>query len=193
MSSIDERLNRIESIIRKDSFRRNKGLGNEVGYYIFDYDPHDELKVREYIEHLKNKINNNSNSSFKIIEFDLYNIIIEIMQEKGYLDKLFELEVKKGRESIKKAISSLLRLSSSSNLIVKYIKEKTSENSVVFITGVGKSYPLLRSHNVLNNLHQVLDEVPVVMFFPGVYSGNDLVLFGTIRDNNYYRAFQLVE
>lgn len=193
MDSIDERLNRIESIIKKDSFRRNKGLGNEVGYYIFDYDPHNELKVREYVDHLKNKININPNSSFKLIEFDLYNIIIDILLKKGYLEKSFEFEKKKGREFTKKAINNLLKLSSESNLIVNHIKENTPENSVVFITGVGKSYPLLRSHNVLNNLHQVLDEVPVVMFFPGVYSGNDLILFGTIHDNNYYRAFPLVE
>jgi len=193
MDSIDERLNRIEGIIKKDSFCRNKGLGNEVGYYIFDYDPQHELKVRQHVEYLKNKINNNLNSSFKIIEFDLYNIIIEILLEKGYLEKSFEFEIKKGREFTKKAVNNLLKLSSESNLIVNHVKENTPENSVVFITGVGKSYPLLRSHNVLNNLHQVLDEVPVVMFFPGEYSGNDLVLFGTIRDNNYYRAFPLVE
>jgi hypothetical protein len=62
----------------------------------------------------------------------------------------------------------------------------------VFITGVGKCYPFVRSHNVLNNLHQVLDSVPVVMFFPGKYSGQDLRLFGTIKDDNYYRAFKLV-
>ena len=193
MDSIDERLNRIESIIKKDSFRKNKGLGNEIGYYIFDYNPQNELKVREYIEYLKNKINNNSNSSFKIMEFDLYNIIIVILQMKGYLEKSFQFEKKKGREFTRKAINNLLKISSESNLIVNHIKENTPENSVVFLTGVGKSYPLLRSHNVLNNLHQVLDEVPVVMFFPGVYSGNDLVLFGTIHDNNYYRAFPLVE
>lgn len=193
MDSIDERLNRIEGIIKKDSFRRNKGLGNEVGYYIFDYDPQNELKVREYISYLKNKINNNSNSSFDLIEFDLYNIIIEILQEKGYLKKSFEFEKNKGRNFAKKAIKNLLKLSSESNLIVNHIKDNTPKNSVVFLTGVGKSYPLLRSHNVLNNLHQVLDEVPVVMFFPGRYSGNELILFGTIHDTNYYRAFPLVE
>jgi len=38
----------------------------------------------------------------------------------------------------------------------------------------------------------VLDTVPVVMFFPGEYSGQDLHLFGTVKDDNYYRAFQLV-
>lgn len=192
MDTIEDRLNKIEGIIKKDSFRKNKGLGNEVGYYIFDYDPKFELKVRDHVKYLKNKINNN-NSPFKIVEFDLYNIIIEVLQEKGFLDKCFEFERKKGREFTKRAITKLLKLGSESNLIVKYIKDKTPQNTVVFLTGVGKSYPVLRSHNVLNNLHQVLDNVPVIMFFPGKYSGNDLILFGTIRDNNYYRAFPLVE
>lgn len=193
MESIYENLNKIEGIIKKDSFRKNWGLGNEVGYYIFDHDPHDELKVRKYVDNLKNKINNNPNLSFKIIEFDLYNIIIEILQEKGYLKKIFELEEKKGRKYTKKAINNLLKLGVGNNLIVNHIKENTPDNSVVFLTGVGKSYPLLRSHNVLNNLHQALDDVPVVMFFPGEYSGNNLVLFGTIKDNNYYRAFPLIK
>lgn len=193
MDIIDERLNRIENIIRKDSFRQNKGLGNEVGYYIFDYDPRYELKVRKHIEYLKNSINNNPNLSFKIIEFDLYDIIIRILQEKDYLEKSFDFEEKKGHEFTKNAINKLLKLGSNSSLIVNYIMDNTQLNSVVFLTGIGKSYPLLRSHNVLNNLHQVLDEVPVIMFFPGKYSGNDLVLFGTIHDNNYYRAFPLVD
>ena len=193
MDSIDERLNRIENIIKKDSFRMNNGLSNEIGYYIFDYDPQYELKVRRHVEYLKNRINNNPNISFKIIEFDLYNIIIEILQKKGYLEKTFKFEEKKGLEFTKNAVNRLLKLGSESNLIVNYIQERTHPNSIIFVTGVGKSYPLLRSHNVLNNLHQVLDEVPVIMFFPGNYSGFDLILFGNIKDNNYYRAFPLVE
>lgn len=192
MESIDNRLNRIESIIKEESFRRNKGLGNEVGYYIFDYDPRYELKVRQHIKNLKNKINN-PNSSLNLIEFDLYNIIIGILQEMGYLEKSFEFEKTKGLEYAKRAINKLLKLGTESNLIVNHIIENTHNNSVVFLTGVGKSYPLLRSHNVLNNLNQVLDEIPVIMFFPGKYSGSDLTLFGTIKDNNWYRAFPLVE
>lgn len=192
MEPINERLDKIEKIINDESFRMNKGLGNEVGYYIFDYDPREELKVRKHIAYLKDKINNNRNSSFKIIEFDLYNIIIEILQNKGYLEKAFQFEKTKGPEFTAKAINKLLKLGSGYNLIVNYILENTTENSIVFLTGVGKSFPLLRSHNVLNNLHQVLDEVPVIMFFPGEYSGSDLILFGTIKDNNYYRAFPLV-
>ena len=47
--------------------------------------------------------------------------------------------------------------------------------------------------NVLNNLSQQVDDVPVIMFFPGQYSGLDLLLFNTIKDSNYYKAELLVK
>lgn len=189
---IDEKLGKIESIIREPSFLENKGLSGEVGYFVFDYDPQYEMKVREEIKRLKNKINSNPNSHFKIIEFDLYEIIMEILQNKGYLEKVFAFEDKKGIDYAQKAVTRLLKVNSDDNLIVNYIIERTPDNCVVFLTGVGKSYPILRSHNVLNNLHQKLDKVPVVLFFPGKFSGNDLVLFNTLESSNYYRAKLLV-
>ena len=87
----------------------------------------------------------------------------------------------------------MLRITSSDNLIVNYIRDNAPEKAVVFIMGIGKCYPILRSHTVLNNLHQVIDNVPVVLFYPGNYDGQELVLFGKIKDDNYYRAFKLVD
>ena len=191
MRNIDDRLAKIEEKITDKDFLKNKGLGNEVGYYIFDYFPKDELYVRSHIAYLKEKINK-SNSGIKIIEFDLYNIVINVLKERGYLQKCFDFEKSKGIDYTFEAIIKMLRLTNKSNLLVNHIVENTPENSVVFITGVGKCFPFVRSHNVLNNLHQVLDSVPVVMFFPGEYSGQELQLFGTIKDDNYYRAFKLV-
>ena len=188
---IDEKLSKIEPKIKKPSFLENKGLSNEVGYYIFDYDPKYELKVREEVLRIKNKINNSS-YAFSIVEFDLYEIIIDILNDKGYLEEVFLFEEEDGLDFSIDAITSLLKLNSDDNLIVNYIVDKTPENCVVFLTGVGKAYPILRSHNVLNNLHQKLDEVPVVLFFPGKYSGRDLILFNTIEGGNYYRAFPLI-
>ena len=163
-----------------------------MGYYIFDYDPQYELKVREEVLRLTNKYTVDSDYPFSIVEFDLYEIIIDILNQKGYLEKVFKFEEKKGIKFTTKAIINLLKLNSDKNLIVNYILERTPSNCVVFLTGVGKAYPILRSHNVLNNLHQKLDEVPVVMFFPGKYSGRDLILFNTIEGSNYYRAFPLI-
>ncbi|MCD7765110.1 MAG: BREX-1 system adenine-specific DNA-methyltransferase PglX [Lachnospiraceae bacterium] len=47
MKTIEERLDILEEKMRRESFRKNTGLGNEVGYYVFDYEPQQELIVRE--------------------------------------------------------------------------------------------------------------------------------------------------
>lgn len=191
LEDTNARFDKIEPKIKEDSFLKNKGMGNEVGYYIFDYPPEDELIIRERIRELKEKINNND-YGFKILEFDLYDLIIQILDSKGYLEKTFSFEEKKGRDFTKNAIDKVLKLSLDSNLIVNHIIENSEGDSVIFITGVGKVYPLVRSHNILNHLHQQLDNIPVILFFPGQYSGTDLKLFNTLEGSNYYRAFKLV-
>ena len=192
MKTLEERLDQAEAMIQTTSFRENKGLGNEVGYYIFDYPPEQELYIRNWVEYVRQK-NENSGDDYRIIVFDLYDIVIDILIQKGYLEKCYQFEKTKGFERVSKSISNMLRITSSDGLIVNYIKDHITEKSVVFITGIGKCYPILRSHTVLNNLHQVVDQVPVVLFYPGKYDGQELVLFGEIKDDNYYRAFKLVD
>jgi hypothetical protein len=191
--SLDERLNRIEPIITEQSFRENKGLGNEVGYYMFDYDPREELHVRNHIEYLKDRINA-GNRNFKIVEFDLFHLMIEALQEEGYLEAFFDLEKENGFFEMAENLVETLGLDETNelNLIISKILQNDLRDTVIFLTGVGKCHPIIASHNILNNLHQVLDTVPVVLFYPGEYSGQDLKLFGTMDSHNYYRAFRLV-
>ena len=75
-------------------------------------------------------------------------------------------------------------------------KMRQREFDVMFITGVGEVFPYIRSHNVLNNLQSTAKEQPTVMFFPGDYThsveaGASLDLFGKLRDDKYYRAFNI--
>ena len=191
--SLDDRLNQIEDKISEKSFRENKGLGNEVGYYIFDYAPREELYVRNHIAYLKDRINN-GNKDFRIVEFDLFHLMIEILQEEGYLEAFFDLEKENGFFEMADSLVETLGLDETNelNLIISRILQEDLTDSVVFLTGVGKCHPIMASHNILNNLHQVLDSVPVVLFYPGEYSGQDLKLFGTMDSHNYYRAFRLV-
>ena len=192
MATLEERLDQAETIIRTESFRQNKGLGNEVGYYIFDYPPEKELVVRERIAYMQGK-NNRGTDGFDLKVFDLYDLVIDILEAEGFLEQCFRFEQKKGMERIIKAVGNLLQVNDENSLIVKHIQENTPEDAVVFLTGIGKCYPILRSHKVLNNLHQAIDRVPVVLFFPGKYDGQELVLFSEIKDDNYYRAFKLVD
>ena len=72
--------------------------------------------------------------------------------------------------------SNMLKITSSDSLLINYIEENTPEKSVVFIIGIGKVLSNIEVRPVLNNLHQMIDTVPVVMFYPGNYDGQELVL-----------------
>lgn len=192
MRTINERLDEILPKITDPSFKENKGLGNEVGYHIFDYDPEQEMIVRKHIEFIKKHLNSGASNQV-IKEFDLYEMVLEILDQKGYLEKNFTLEERRGSEYVLNATRKSLRLTLDNDLMIKYIADRIQDHEIIFITGVGKVFPIVRSHVVLNNLFKAVGQVPVVMFFPGRYDGQELRLFGEIKDDNYYRAFQLVE
>ena len=191
MGKIEERFDLLKQKINSSKFRENRGLGNEVGYYIFDYPAEKELYVREQVDRMY-KQSVSSSDEYKIIVFDLYDIMIEILDNKKYLEKCYAMEKKNGFEKVSRAVSNMMKVNSTDGMIVHYIQEHTPEKAIIFITGIGKCYPIIRSHTVLNNLHLVIDNVPVVLFYPGSYDGQELVLFDEIKDDNYYRAFRLV-
>ncbi|NHM30669.1 DUF1788 domain-containing protein [Neobacillus terrae] len=188
MANINRRLDKIIPKIKEDKFIQGRGLGNEISFYIFDYEPNEELVVRDYVKHIKKEFNY-ERSGRKIIEFDLYKMLLEIAQEKRIFDRVFQVEEKQGKDALFKAMTTFAK----PDVFLKKIKEQIDDNNVVFITGVGKVYPFVRSHTILNNLQEVIDKIPVIMFFPGRYDGQSLQLFNKFKDDNYYRAFPLVD
>ena len=192
MADIREKLDRMEELIKNPSFRQSSGKANEVNYWIFDYPPEQELAVRERIAYLKSRFQD-GREGFLLVEFDLYDMIVEFLRGKNFLDKCYEFERRKGFEQIVKAVGNSLKINDNDGYIVSYIKDHTPEDAVVFLTGIGKCYPILRSHNVLNNLHQSFMRAPVVMFYPGTYNEQTLMLFNEIKDDNYYRAFRMIK
>jgi hypothetical protein len=192
MADLSERLDKMEEAIKKPSFRQSSGRANEVNYWVFDYPPERELEVRERIKYMQNR-NSKGGEDFELVVFDLYDIIIDFLKDNDFLEECYKFEKKKGLERIIKAVSNSMKINDDDSLIVQHIKDNTPDNAVVFLVGVGKCFPILRSHKVLNNLHQAFVKAPVVMFFPGIYNEQELILFGEIKDDNYYRAFKLVK
>ena len=128
------RLDAMEAAIKKPSFRQSSGKANEVNYWIFDYPPEKELEVRERIEYMKNK-NQKGNDEYQLVVFDLYDIIIDFLERKNFVDKCCDFEKKRGFGRIVKAVSNSMKVSESDSLIVQYIQENTPENAIVFLTG----------------------------------------------------------
>ncbi|MBD7937608.1 DUF1788 domain-containing protein [Cytobacillus sp. Sa5YUA1] len=188
MANLNARLDQIIPKIKEDKFIEGRGLGNEISFYVFDYEPQEELVVRDYIKHIKKEFGYEG-SNRRIIEFDLYKMLLEITKDKRIFDRIFEMEERQGKDQLFKAMTTFAK----PEVFLGKIKEQMDDYNVVFLTGIGKVYPFVRSHNILNNLQEVLDNVPVIMFFPGKYDGQSLQLFGKFKDDNYYRAFRLVD
>lgn len=192
MTKTEIDLGKIESEIGKTSFLNGKGLGNEVSYYVFDYDPKDEILVREYIDKLVKK-DKEFGDGYKLKVYDVYDLMIDLLESEGYLEDCFEMEKNDGMNYLVESVNDLLRMNDDNNYFAEYIEKNTPEKAIVFLIGVGKIFPFVCSHKILNNLHQIFDRSPVVMFYPGKYDGQSLELFGEFKDDNYYRAFPLIK
>lgn len=188
MANLNNRLDKSIDKIKEDKFIEGRGLGNEISFYVFDYESEQELIIRDHIKRIKREFGH-VNSNRKIIEFDLYKIMIDIAKEKGIFERIFKMEEEQGKDALFQAMTNFTK----PEIFLKKINEQIEDHNVVLITGVGKVYPFVRSHNILNNLQEVLDKTPVILFFPGQYDGTSLRLFGKFKDDNYYRAFRLVD
>jgi len=173
-----------------NNLNKNKTAG-DLKFYIFDYDPIDEMRVREEVIKAKNA---NSEIAF----FDLYEMMIEIINENGYLDTIKTLEQEYEKDLLlHEVFQPMLALEQTGNAILdKFAKSVDDDgNHIVLITGVGKSFPIIRSHTILNNLQSIFKKNPVVMIYPGKFSARKghLKLFDRLDDDNYYRAFPIIE
>lgn len=189
MADVHERLNQALDRILQDSFLQGRGLGNEIAFYIFDYSPKEELTVRERLGGIVSDISR-KRPDLRVCHVNLFELILEHLAERGLMEKALEMQQSKGDTALLNALAAPLKAENLARLLEKTARPQ--EQDLVLLSGVGMSYPLVRSHALLNNLHPLMGQTPLVLFFPGSYDGQTLRLFGRLRDDNYYRAFKLV-
>lgn len=185
MSDIRNDLESIKARFSDEVFLSNKGLSNEVGIHVFCYDPQDEMIVRDYMSNLMQQ----KELPFRLIECDLYKIFLQICENKRILKTVPAMEKKKGSDGL---LKQLQKIASPEAFVELMQYEPHQRGDILLITGVGKVYPFMRSHNILDNIQHLFSDVPVVMLYPGKFNGQELSLFGEFQDGNYYRAFNLL-
>lgn len=176
---IKQKLDMIKARISDQSFLENKGLSNEVGIHVFCYDPKEEMIIENYIHRLRN----DASASFRIIEWDLYEIFLSLLEEKRVLRSVDELEKKRGKEYL---LSQLQKIATPEAILARmdytsHIKGK----DVLFMTGIGKTHPFMRSHKILDSMQHLFEDIPIVMFYPGTFNGQTLSLFDEFLDGHY--------
>lgn len=188
-SDFNERLDKILDRLTSDAFLQGKGLGNEIPFYAFDYPPERELEVRAHIAFLLAQIPKRR-PGLRFVHINLFELIVRHLKNRGFYEKALVMQKQKGDEATLKALAAPL---DAGKLAAVFADEaKPADHDLVLVSGVGSAYPLLRTHNLLNNLHHHLGSTPLVLFYPGVYDGQSLRLFGTLQDKPYYRAFRLI-
>ena len=177
----------INKVVTTESFLKMDALGGEIPFWIAPYEIEAEDQVQTEITNLSKRL---KNDGVKPLVINLFELSCEIIDEHIGLDKMFTVEKKKNKEKFKRAIQSTINVHE--RLIPAIVdKIKAESPQLLFITGVASVYPFIRSHTILNNLQSAVKEISTIMFFSGAYSGQSLNLFGQLKDDNYYRAFNI--
>lgn len=187
MENIVKKFEHIYQVITDKDFLQMKKLGGEIPFFIAAFDPKQQIDVDRAIRSLKNKLETNG---IPVLELNLYDIALELLTEELSDGEIFELEITMDKREFKEALQSTLDIN---EVLVPKMKSLIENNSakVYFLTGIALVFPFIRSHNVLNNIQNIAREAPTVAFFPGDYNGYSLELFGLMKDDNYYRAFNI--
>lgn len=200
--SLTERLNKILPRITSDEFLSGSGIGNEIGFYIFDYPPEHELRVREHIRFLLDHIPKQK-PDLRVNHINLFNFILEYLKSRNLLDKALQMQREKGNDTLKTALAGPLH----PEKLVPVFRDvaKPDQHDLVLVSGIGSVYPMLRTSTLLNNLQPIMGRTPLILFYPGKYDQLTLRLFGKLslsvssegagkvkKPEHYYRAFRLV-
>ena len=187
---LNERLNQILAKLTSKDLLTNQGLGNEIGFWIFDYPPEDEMTVRGFLQDVILPSLDKHQPPLKVASVNLFDLVIGLLEERKLLDKAIEMQRTQGDA---KTLESLRRVLKEDKLAERLVAQHDiAELDLLILWNVGAVYPMLRTHTLLSALHAHMKDTPLVMFYPGKYDGYSLRLFRRLKDDHYYRAFRLV-
>jgi hypothetical protein len=167
VSNLKDRLDRIRERITSAEFLQGRGLGNEVPFYAFDYPPGAEPQVDEHIEWLVDDLTRKERLS--IGRVNLLELVVDQIKARGLYEKAVAMEQVRGVPALLNALKgSLDPRKLAEAVIAKFSGEHLD---VLIVTGVGAAYPMVRTHTLLNNLQPLIGDTPVVLMFPGRFSG----------------------
>ena len=185
LNNINEKLYKLRTLIQDQDFLTGKGLSNEVNIRMFCYDPKEEMTVRHFI----NQLEKDKTLECNLICHNLYHIFLEICEEKNILEKIPDMESKKGSDYLKDRI---LKFSTTEAFSDKMQYGPHKKGDVLLLSGIGEVYPFMRVHSLLEELQTSYDDIPIVVLYPGSFDGRSLILFNEFTPNEYYRAFNII-
>ena len=193
-SNLAQQEDHLYKVLSGRRFLEMEGLSNEVPFFIYPYPPEWALPVAQAKKRVKNRL---TNAGIVVKEINLYDLAVSLLQERGDWEEILLVEPDMEKSDFREMLQAMLNPQDHIAPAIQ-AQVKGSEFDILFLTGIGEVFPYIRSHNILNNLQSVVTDRPMLMFFPGRYEqsetlGSSLVLFGRLKDDQYYRAKNILE
>ncbi|UCZ53206.1 DUF1788 domain-containing protein [Bacillus shivajii] len=181
MKSTYERLEQMEKRINLDGFIQPRGIGSDIPHFVLDYPPEDELQVRVYIKNMLKR------TKLNIKEVNLFEFLLSFFEE-DEREELYEVAEEEGLRGLNDVIEPILN---ESNTMIQQFKDITEDADIIFITGVGTAHPFLRSSQLLKSVSSKGYKKPIVLFYPGEFTGLRLKLFSILDYEDDYQLSRI--
>jgi hypothetical protein len=192
---INEARSFIVEKLTSDTLLGRNGYKMYESKYIIDYNPAQAWDAELLAQAIAEQ--ELALKGIRAVSINLYDLVLEHLDAEGLWDVIEEREATLEPQ----AIIETLQASASVKqvLIPKVIErlEQAGNYDLIFITGVGETFPYIRTHWVLEELATT---VPMVLWFPGTYRKNpdgssslDILNIRQGTGGGYYRATDLFD
>lgn len=172
-----------------DTLLGRKGYTMRQSTYVLPYPPAQRSYARDLIAAISS--DDLPNRGVRAVRVNLYDIVLDYLDSEGMWEPLCEAEQTATRDELIMMLQDTISVSD----VIKPAVEAAIDDSacdIAFITGVGETFPFVRTHTLLGEIET---DKPVVLVFPGEYRQNadgstslDILNIPSEANGGYYRA-----
>ena len=192
--SLDDTFDIAYRVMTSERFIEMEGLGNEVPYFVLRYRPEWEPGVDKAVRRLTSRVRQH----YPLTVVAVFDLAHRLWRESGYLETIIEAEGGMPEQDFRDGLTRLIDPEARLAPAIDREIARDADARAVLVTGVHHLFPLVRAHRLLNCLQPLASRRPLVLAFPGSYNqsperASSLVLFDRVGEDNYYRAFDLLD
>ena len=94
-----ERLNCLLPKLSSPDFLANRGLGNEIGFWVFDYPPEQELAMRGFLADILIPGLAKQQPIVRPAVVNLFDLIIDLLEDRKLYDRVLSIQTEKGNDA----------------------------------------------------------------------------------------------
>ena len=172
-----------------DTLLGRKGYTMRQSTYVLPYPPSQRSYARDLIAAICS--DDLPTRGVRAVRVNLYDIVLDYLDSEGMWEPLCEAEQTATRDELIMMLQDTISVSD----VIKPAVEAAIDDSacdIAFITGVGETFPFVRTHTLLGEIET---DKPVVLVFPGEYRQNadgstslDILNIPSEANGGYYRA-----